>query len=82
MTIDIRPRNAPRAFAARTPSICRTRLRFVSNSAKTPSNVVERLSAALLGWMGCPVAMDVDALLAQLVHDVLQMPACYAPCDL
>jgi hypothetical protein len=55
----LRPLYTPRALAAAIPSICRSRRRLVSNSAKTPSMSRKALPAAVLVSIGCSVTFSV-----------------------
>lgn len=67
------PRYTPLAFAAAMPSIWRSRLRLVSNSAKTPSISRKALPAAerVSHWLFC--CPERYALLIQGIHNVLQV---------
>ena len=64
-----RPVYTPRSLAAAIPSICRSRLRLVSNSADTPSMSNEALPAAADVSTGGP---ERDALALELLHEALE----------
>jgi hypothetical protein len=70
MTVDIRPRNAPPTFAARTPFHLPHAPEVRLELCEDTEHVVERLSRRAVRVDGLSRGHDVDALLEQLVHDV------------
>jgi hypothetical protein len=60
--LGLRPLYTPAALALAMPSSWRSRRRFVSNSAKTPSMSRKHFPTAVLVSIGCPVAFSAAPL--------------------